>query len=169
MADSWSEIATAVGTMGAVIVAMWIAGADARRRRKEEQRRQAEQISAWMEELPNEVAITEGELHANLILQNTSNQLVYNLIASIVSAHSEAHIGDNLSYRTFVGLLPPGRTEYTIKHPGHGMHRKFAIELAFEDTGGRGWIRQGLGGLKQISKDPLAFYEIDPPVGWLMP
>lgn len=169
MADSWSEIATAVGTVGAVIVAMWIAGADARRRRKEERRRQADLISGWMEALPNEIAVADGELHAKLVLQNSSDQLAYNLIASVVNAATEAHVGQNLELRTYVGLLRPGRTEYVIKHPGAGMHKRAAIELVFEDAGGQVWLRKGRGALVRLSKDPLAYYGIDPPVGWLMP
>jgi hypothetical protein len=122
-----------------------------------------------MEELPDEVAVADGEMHATLILQNASDQLAYNPIASVVNAHTEAHVGQDLDYRTYVGLLRPGRTEYTIKHPGRGMHKRFAIELAFEDAGGRAWLRKGRGALSHIRQDPLAFYGIDPPVGWLMP
>jgi len=169
MADSWSEIATAVGTVGAVIAAMWIAGADARRRYKEAQRKQAKCVSAWMEELPNATAVLEGSMYKTLVLRNSSDQLVYNLIASVVNAQTEVHVGENQKYRTYVGLLPPGRTEYKIEYPGDGMHKRFAVELAFEDAGGRAWLRQGRGSLRCIKKSPLAFYGIDPPVGWLMP
>lgn len=169
MADSWPEIATAVGTVGAVVVAMLIAGADARRRRKEELRKQAELIRGWMEELPDEIAVVDGDMHANLVLQNASNQLAYNLIASVVNAATETHVGQNLKFRTYVGLLRPGQTKYVIKHPGHGMHKRAAIELAFEDAGGRVWLRRGRGALVRINKYPLAYYGIDPPVGWLMP
>jgi hypothetical protein len=169
MADSWSEIATAAGTVGAVIVAMWIAGADARRRHREVQRKQAERISGWLEDLPKAAAVLDGSMYKTLVLQNSSDQLAYNLIASIVNAQTEAHVGGNLKYRTYVGILPPGRSEYKIEYPGDGMHKRFAVELAFEDAGGRGWLRQGRGWLRRISKSPLAFYEIDPPVDWLMP
>ncbi len=122
-----------------------------------------------MEELPNEVAVSDGEMHATLVLQNASDQLAYNLIASVVNANTEEHVGQNLNYRTYVGLLRPGRTEYTIKHPGHGMHKRYAIELAFGDAGGRVWLRKGRGALERIWKEPLAHYGIDPPVGWLVP
>lgn len=100
---------------------------------------------------------------------NFSNQLAYNLIASVVSAQSGEHIGDNLNYRNYLGRLPPGRTEYRIEHPGHGMRKRFSVELAFEDSGSRTWVRGGKGALRQAKRDPLAFYGIDPPVSWLMP
>jgi hypothetical protein len=166
---AYGEIGTAIGTIGATIVALFMGGAEARRRSKQEERQQAERVTGWMDSLPPDEAVVEGEMHVKLIMQNASNQLVYNLIASVVSAQSGAQVGDNLSYRNFLGRLPPGRAEYTIKHPGHGMHKRFSIELAFEDAGGRTWVRRGKGKLERTNKGPLAFYDIDPPVGWLMP
>lgn len=164
-----AEWAGAIATFLAVLVALWVAGADARRRAKTNKRHQAEQISGWMEDLPPKETIIDGVMYVRLIMQNSSNQLVYNLIASVVSAQAGQHVGTNLDYRNYLGRLPPGRTEYTIEHPGHGMHKRFSVELAFEDSGGRTWVRSGKGALRQVKHDPLAFYGIDSPVSWLMP
>jgi hypothetical protein len=49
------------------------------------------------------------------------------------------------------------------------MHKRFSIELAFRDSNGRNWVRDGSGVLQQIETDPLAHYGIDPPVSWLVP
>ena len=166
---AYSEIGTAIGTVGAVIVALFLAGTDARRRRKEEERHQAEHISGWMVDLPQGEEVSDGEMHVKLIMQNASNQLVYSTIASIVSAQSGEHVGENENYRTYVGRLPPGKSEYNIRHPGYGMSKRFSIELAFEDARGKAWVRRGKGELERIKKNPLAHYGIDPPVGWLMP
>lgn len=166
----WVQLATAVATFSAVITSLFLAGLDARRRRNEKDRQQAEQVSGWMEFLPSAEDVKDGELYVQLVLQNTSNQLAYNLIASVVTAFGEQQVGENHSYRNFIGRLHPGRTKYRVKHPGHGMHRKFAIELAFQDAAGRTWRRHGRGQLEQVRrKEPLAIYGIDPPVGWLMP
>jgi hypothetical protein len=140
---------------------------DSFRRRKEKERKQADQISGWLDFLPSDEIGTSMEVQ--LILINASNQLAYNLIASIVTAHGGDHPGNTFEYRTFVGRLPPGRSEYTIKHPGHGMHKRFAVELAFDDAGSRTWVRHGRGRLERIKSDPLSHYKITPPVGWRMP
>jgi hypothetical protein len=164
-----AEWTSAIATFLAVLVALWVAGADARRRAKTNKRHQAELISGWMEDLPSEETVIDGVMYIKLIMQNSSNQLVYNLIARVVSAQSGEHVGTNLDYRNYLGRLPPGRTEYTIKHQGHGMHKRFSVELAFEDSGGTTWVRKGKGGLEQVRHDPLTFYGISPPVSWLMP
>jgi hypothetical protein len=163
------EWTSAIATFLAVLVALGVAGADARRRAKTDERQQAEQISSWMEELPAEETVKDGMMYVKLIVQNASNQLVYNSIASVVSAQSGQHVGTNTAYRNYLGRLPPGKTEYTIEHPGHGMHKRFSVEMAFEDSGGRTWVREGKGKLRQVKRDPLSFYGIDPPVSWLMP
>jgi hypothetical protein len=140
-----------------------------RRKARADKRHQAEQISGWMEDLPPAEMFIDNAIYVKLIMLNSSNQLVYNSIASVVAAQSGEHVGRNEDYRNYLGRLPPGRTEYTVKHPGHGMHKRFSVELAFEDSGGRTWVRSGKGALKQVSQDPLAFYGISPPVSWLMP
>jgi hypothetical protein len=170
-----------VGTAGA-LAAAWIAWtavqqqiaaerarADEARSeaKRENERRQAEQVSGWMEGFPPGEDVANGGMQVKLIMVNASNQLVYNLIASVVTAGGG--FGGNLDYRNFLGRIPPGRTEYGIKHPGHGMHKRYAIELAFEDAAGRSWVRRAKGGLEQIRQDPLSFYDIAPPVGWRMP
>ena len=166
----WIQFAAAAATFLAVLTALFLATVDARRRRRDKERGQAEQISGWMEFLPAEEAVGDGAIYVRLVLQNSSNQLVYDLIASIVTAFGESQVGGDLSYRNFMGRLAPGRTENKIKHPGQGMHRKFAIELVFQDAAGRTWRRHGRGRLERVhQKGPLEFYGIDPPVGWWMP
>jgi hypothetical protein len=167
----WAEVATAVATFGAVVVALALARADSVRRRHEKEREQAEQISGWMEYLPDgEETVVDEELNVKLVLLNSSEQLVFDLIASVVTAFGEYPVGNDFNYRNFIGRLPPGRTEHKIKHPGQGMHHRFAIELAFQDSSGRIWVRRGRGRLVRSSAtDPLSVYEITPPVGWRMP
>lgn len=166
-ATVYADAATAAATLAAVIVALVIARADAVRRRRDKEREQAEHITGWMEE--SQVQVFDSERHVKLVLFNASNQLVYNLIASIVTAHGETHPGDEWEYRTFVGRLAPGRSEFDIKHPGHGMSKRYAVELAFNDAGERTWIRHGRGRLQQIDGDTLEHYGLSHPVGWLMP
>jgi hypothetical protein len=166
----WAGIATAIATFGAVVVALFLARADSIRRRNDKEREQADQISGWMEFLPQGEEVVDGAMYVRLVLLNSSDQLVYDLIASVVTAFGEFPVGENFTFRNFIGRFPPGRTEYKIEHPGQGMHRRFAIELAFQDTSGRVWVRRGRGGLdRSMKENTLAVYGIDPPVSWLMP
>jgi hypothetical protein len=167
---AYAEVGSTIGTVGAVIVALFISGGDRQRRRREDEHYQAERVTAWMLPLPPESAYQmDGEERVQLVVQNTSNQLVYNTIASVVNANTEEHVGSNLQYRIYIGRLPPGRSEYDIHHPGGGMHKKFSIELVFDDSAGRTWLRKGKGTLARLSKSTLAHYDISPPVGWRMP
>jgi hypothetical protein len=174
--DIWSFISktkdlsdwlTAIGTIGAVVTALWLSSKDARRLRKEKEREQAERISGWMEELEENDPERKTILTHRLIVRNASEQLVYNLVASIVTANGSP-VGRN-EYRTYAGRVPPGQSQYIVEHPGHGMSKRFSIEVAFQDSGGRCWVRNGKGELKRTDKDPLSHYGIDPPVGWRMP
>jgi hypothetical protein len=161
------EIGTAIGTIGAVIVALVVSVGEARRRRIAEDRKQASQISAWLVDYDQPRILPEsGGPLVRLKLRNVSDELVYNLVATVVSAQAGTPYQQ---LRTFVGRLAPGESEYAVERPEAGMHRRFSVELAFEDSGGRFWRRGGKGRLERVTKDPLALYEIDPPVSWLMP
>jgi hypothetical protein len=138
------------------------------------QRAQAEQVSGWL--VPYEGPAEPGRLFLGLVLKNGSGQLVYQLIASLIStqgAFRKTAVGDNTTdefeFRVFVGLLPPGETKRRIEFSGHGMMLRFGIELAFQDAAGHYWLRRGDGALRQVDKAPLALYEIDPPVAWEHP
>ena len=166
-----ADIGTAIGTVGAVIVALFLAGADGRRRRQEAERKQAERISAWLiDDLPAPEKPGD-EWCMRLLVRNASDELVYNLIASLVNAQTEARIGQGTGHRAFVGRVPPGASEFRIQHPGHAMGgKKFGIELAFEDSGGRTWIRRGKGSLEPVNRPVHEVYDdISPPFGWQMP
>jgi hypothetical protein len=161
------EIGTAIGTIGATVVALVVSVGEARRRRIAKERAQAERVSAWMMDDLAAPQTPDADCQVKLILQNASDQLVYQVIASLVSANT----GDLVpGFQTYVGRLPPGRSEYEIPHPGTSMGgRRHGIELAFEDSAGAYWRRSGKGNLERTSKDPIALYEIEPPVHWEMP
>lgn len=77
---------SAIGTISAVIVALYLAGRDGRRRDRSESRRQAELITAWIGGLHRQ----EGEAGNRrfvipVSLQNASNQLVYRVVVSVVN------------------------------------------------------------------------------------
>jgi hypothetical protein len=148
---------------------MGVAIKDSRRRLKEKEFAQAEKITAWM--LEPEVREQDGQnvLQSELFVSNTSGQLIYKVIASVTNAGTGACVGNGMSHRRFIGLVPPGTWIYKIEHPCHGMHKRFSIELIFQDAANRTWRRSSSGDLSKINTEPLAFYQIAPPVSWEMP
>src|SRR5579862_2870389 len=111
-AQVYTGIASALATLGAVLVAMGVAMKDSRRRLKEQEFAQAEKITAWMFE--PEVREQDGRsvLQSELFVNNTSGQLIYKVIASVTNAETGACVGNGMSHRRFVGLVPPGTWIY---------------------------------------------------------
>jgi hypothetical protein len=174
MKEEWvaacAEVGAAIGTVGTLIAALWFAGAEGRRRRKEERRHQAEQISAWLHIENIAAATIDGE--TDCIVLNGSSQLIYNPIITIVSATGafrKTGVGmkpdDSLPpFQTRMGgAFPPGQQSVRIKYPGDVLQARYSVELAFRDLRGRFWIRDADGMLKEVKEDPLVLYGSGPP------
>ena len=172
--DRWGDYPTwlaAVGTILAVVAALGLALREARERRRDRERQQAEQITAWLEPIGD--ATTAGLVMPVVAVVNGSQQLAYRVVASLVPVrgairddfHSQIGAGA-WDFRAFKGELPPGRTNLQIKHPGGGMHIRFAIELAFRDAAGRSWVRTSQGRLERIRGEPADHYGIHEPIDW---
>jgi hypothetical protein len=157
----------AVGTIGAVFVALGLAGADGRRRSREERRRQAELITAWVGEEP------EYRPWVWVTLANASNQVAYRVVISIVSlvdgspvARPASH--DPTTWRRFVSQLPPGRNEPLSVDWGVGAGTtRPGVEIAFQDAAGRSWVREWNGNLSEMEKtDHLKQLGLEEPLDW---
>jgi hypothetical protein len=163
---------TAIGTCGAVVTSLFLAGKDSRAKRKEDERRQAEQVTAWFVPYEGEQD-SPNKLYDGLRIKNASNQIVYDLVAQVVSIQGsfrKTAIGDteerNTEFGANVGQIPPGDYFTRINNGGGGMHRRFWIELAFQDAAGRFWVREGTGLLRRVKKHPIDLYNIGQPVSW---
>lgn len=156
---------TAIGTCGAVIVSLWLAGRQERRHDRIERRKQAELVTAW---LGKEESFPDG-LFQNIVIQNSSEQCVYRLVASLVSiqgAFRQSAVGSDGRFQRAVGQIPPGAYPTKVKSAGHGMNLRLGIEIAFADAAGVNWLRRGDGRLEEVTKDPVALYELRLPIGW---
>jgi hypothetical protein len=165
----WNAL-TAVGTTGAVVVALFLAERESRRRAASEARSQAEFITAWISGQPLQLD-AQPVYFARLIIQNGSNELVYKLIASwrgTRGAGGQAQPG-SFELRTLVGEVPPGRSEFQTRLPGYGMNARAAIELAFQDAAGRRWLRDVDGNLGGLKGDVLTHYGLYEPAPWKYP
>lgn len=181
IANNTTDWLTAIGTVGAVVVALGLTILERLRAARDNRRRQAELITAWADEnWPQQDSDNPPDAAAGswlrLVMQNGSAQLAYFAIASVVGiqgagpperAPKDSDWQDHFyPYRALVGRVPPGQTTTWIRHGGHGMHIRVGIELAFQDAAGRYWLRRGTGQLRKIKMDPIRFYEITPPVVW---
>jgi hypothetical protein len=169
--EKGAEWASAFATFSAVVVSLWIAGRDARDRKREARRFQAEKITAWFKPL-NELT-EENTERTYILIRNASDQMIYDLILQPVTlqgAFRQTAVGDteqrNLEFGARAGNIPPGETETSFQFLDGGMHKRFGIELAFKDAAGRFWLRQGDGTLKEISQHPLDLYNLSRPIGW---
>lgn len=129
-------------------------------------------ITAWLgQEEPS-----GNQLLQHVIIQNSSTQSVYSLIASLVSlqgafrqtAVPKARVkpGQVIDFQRTVGQVPPGQHETKIRSGGHGMSLKLGVEIAFRDAAGVCWLRHGDGRLDEIADDPATLYNLILPVGW---
>jgi hypothetical protein len=127
----------ALGTVGVIGVSLWLARNQGRDTAAQRKRAQAEKITAWfvpyLGKQDNQHAVYVG-----LKIKNSSNQLIYDLIAETVTVQGAARktaVGDveerNRQLVVLVGNVPPGEVTTRINSGGGGMHIRHAIELAF--------------------------------------
>lgn len=156
---------TAIGTLGAVGVALWLAGREARRQRSQESRRQAEFATAW---IASETMDSAGHPQLIVVVGNASHQSLYQVIVSLVAIQGAWRRDgrEYAGYRAFLWQAPPGETTAQISYEGHAMSLRFSVELAFRDAAGRSWRRRGDGMLEQLSTGPAAFYAVPEPIPW---
>lgn len=160
----------AFASAGAAIIALIVAFRSARKSRSE----QAEQITAWLAGAEMRMRTREdGKQYVDVAINNASNQMVYDLIAQIVTVRgslegmatpSEKHL--NYEYGSRLGAIPPGKRTVAMKYPGVGMSKRLGVELAFQDAAGRYWFRSAQGTLKRVKRRPPDFYGLTHPVSW---
>lgn len=156
-AATWQETWTAIGTVGAVVVALLFGASAELRRLMTRRRAQAEQISAWAEEEP----VSESQFrHVGFIL-NASGEPVWDITVFVDSVRRET--ADELDPRAEVveriqiGMLPPGRKEkrtYQLEFMPYAPDSPVPLVFFFRDNAGRWWFRDEKGQLKRRSGPP---------------
>ena len=134
---SVAEWFAAVGTIAAVVVALYIATRETRRLQKRDRADQAHQISAW-----------------RLV------QLGYGVA---YGAGPPFSLGN--ANQTFVVRIPPGR--YLVKEPkrgGGGMSVLVGPSISFRDANGLFWRRDARGELIATKSSPFIEMEIEQPI-----
>jgi hypothetical protein len=165
-------VGSAFGTVGVVWVSLWLARTQGRQTEEQVKRRQAELVTAWFVPYEGEQDDPHS-IHVAVRVRNASDQLIYDLIAEVVTVQGAARrtaVGDseenNRDLGALMGNVPPGETTTRINSGGSGMFIRHAIELAFRDAAGRYWLRHGDGTLEEVNKHPLDLYDISRPSSW---
>jgi len=151
---------TAVGTVGAFGVALYLLSVQMRDRHDERVRSQARLVAAWLDELryePHEDGQQPEFSRAIVIVQNESNEPIYRVVIRI-------GLGVSGSFVRHPDVLGPheGRI-LSILLPG-SLRAEPAPDVMFFDRAGVTWIRDGhTGKLSQVDKidDMLAFQQSD--------
>lgn len=159
----WGNVGTWVGAIGtflAVAIALWVALSESIRRRKQERRKQAEQIAGWVrfssatsksvvevvEGVRRETGRTVTSYTADLGVINNSGGVVYNVV--LVLSNKD---GPDDSVDVLVGTLGPGRWALdAIKIPERLTGERLELDIYFSDQEEVKWRRQPNGRLSEV-------------------
>jgi hypothetical protein len=125
-------------------------------------------VTAWF-------APYEGErdedrtTRTGLRIYNASNQMIYDLIAEVLISRKTA-VGDtadrNLEFGATIGNVPPGGFTGWIETGGGALGRRHTVEFAFQDAGGRYWLRCANGKLERVKKHPVDLFNYPGGIRW---
>ncbi len=164
---TWVSSIVVVGTL---VVALYQIRTERVRRHEDEQRafqmsrrKQAERISAWPAQSPDDT-------HTQLTLLNRSDEPVYEVVIMLVMIQGAGpRRGEDVvdsSYRETLSTLPPGRWRAELragKARWAGMSRRPGVEIAFTDRSGVHWIRRSTGALEEIGRPAIDHYGMSRP------
>ena len=145
-----------IGTIGAVVVALWIAirdgrlaQADRRERDLRERQEQAAKVTAWIE--------YAGD-HGYMVVSNANAEAVnhvvvsFDLVRHLPMTGSTLHRGPNIEDDGYLyAILPPGKWRMPIREEWRRPHLTPGVMLAFTDSRNGHWLRLTDGRL--IPKD----------------
>ena len=177
MGTEWGDVATWVTGITSILlflVAFWQIKLERDARQKAEKERQladrryqSERIAAWIK------SESHYENRGNVVcvaISNRSLQPIYNVIVQgiVIFDDGSPRADPFPENRSLIAVVPPGIGYTTFPFNYHGMFRRPRIEIAFQDTANRYWLRNTKGELTELDVSPIAHYEIPLPVGWSM-
>ncbi len=124
---------------------------------------EAKLISAWI--------IKEDEDGwAWVTISNQSRFPIYKIILSTVNIQLKPTSGLETPNEIAASLsvVPPGKY-FTRIQIHHGMGFISGIELAFQDSHGKNWIRNGVGITRKLNLSPSEYYSLPLPLSWEKP
>jgi hypothetical protein len=153
---------SSVGTVGAFGATIWLLfrETDARRRDVDEhERRQAQDVSCWLGDVPDEALGFDDEGRPYrwidlVYVRNGSAEPIYAVGVFI------DQVDDQPPWH-YVGVIAPGETSRRPWTPPDSLHEPVPA-LRFTDAAGRDWIRDGSGRLRReprvadVSRDAVS-------------
>lgn len=140
-------------------------------RAEDEEKHQARQISAWLDDMVCE-SEDSSTVRRRVMIRNDSSAPVYKVIITCVGMAGAGpplegiECGRNYPHRRCISVLPPGLWSTTISTDGNGMGVVLGVEIAFSDSAGRSWARGGEGCLKKLDAPPDNYYQLNYPIPW---
>jgi hypothetical protein len=153
----WPAWLTAVGTVGAFAIALYLLGIQMFSRRSESRERrmaQARCVSAWVSEMIRPA--DNGHFRIDVLARNSSDQPVYGVSIKL-------EVGVRGSFlRQPVVLGPEETRKFSIEVPSYP--RGFpGVSIAFTDSAGRQWLRTGPGVLRNPTFDEILAHQRQSP------
>lgn len=155
----WGDVATwvgSIGTTGALAVAIVLAAVDRRRSRQDSERRQASQVSAWLE------LARPPEQGVLLVAKNASPSQVNDLRALIEDFSSDPPA---CTVTWIPGLPPTGVAVYIelpVDSPSEKQKYRYELSYEFTDLNMRRWRHsRGAGLILVEQRAPRVDYDSD--------
>jgi hypothetical protein len=182
----WAEWFAAVGTVGALVAALWQIATERNRRTRQEKedrendrRSQARLVACWLGEQTAGPFDPWWGNSTSLYLVNGSDEPVYNLVFALVHVQGAGyhHVEDWTQFTNGVppistaSILVPGRWRVWVpgQEWGAGMGLRLGAEVAFTDRAGVHWIRRSNGELQELPEAPVTFLRLSGPYDWQTP
>lgn len=133
----------AVGTIGAVAVALYLAEKGARDQRGREREAQASCISSWHQPGREDVVIS-----------NPSSSAIYNVAISFGVSYGEGEpFQQGNEFNVFLRALPAGESRiHEPPTPPELVGRELAVSVTFKDAQGVHWRRDATGKLYETAE-----------------
>lgn len=164
----WTAIG-AIGTILAVIVALYQIIKQGKERNETLEIEQASKVSAWFTNEPVvfNVDIDVNGVPANVIIQNNSGLPIYDvfLLSSYWNASdviSEAHVTHFIHYKL---IEPDKKNDIVMKTAGSGAGTHPALAILFRDSSDKIWYRSPKGKLSKISREEFNSFLMKSKIG----
>ena len=162
-AGSFPEWFSAIGTVGAVIVALYVSIIDRKRRVAQNRREQAEKIGVWKTHRSGAYQLD------TIYISNASHMPIFDIVISYGSSYgSEARYVTGDSQQILMIKIPPGlRKIDPSKNPIKKRSRNHltqGIAISFRDSNGLFWRRDASGVLIETKRHPFEELGIKQPI-----
>lgn len=127
---------------------------------------QAKMVSAWLDIKHQEVGTGKFKTSREIIMiSNRSDLPIFNVVLSIVDGRNSDADGITTpkEFQKCIHVIPPGNWFIAAPIGYNGMGFVGAIEIGFEDSSNRSWIRRGNGSLEEIRSEIMKRYKVDLP------